>query len=454
MEVAGVRFTVVGAGRSGLAASNALASRGGDVRLVEARADATRPETLDARVTFVAGTNLPRPGDVAVLSPGVPEVSPVRAEIAAVAAEVIGEVELFYRLSPAPILAITGTDGKSTTTTMLGAIAALANPSTFVGGNLGNPLCEGLDELTRSSLAIAEISCFQLTTCVDFRPRVAIVTNIAEDHLNYHGSFDAYQVAKRRIWAAMTAEDTLILNADDPYIAAWERPSAPRIRTFSLTNPDADAYFDGTTLWLVRAGRNEALMRRDELPLLGGHNVANALAASLAADAWGIPLATAREALMAYAPLPHRLAPVATVDGVRWVNDSKATNANAAAAGIRAIDGPLLLLAGGSEKDADFTAFGALVRERSRVAILFGQTRNSLASAIGASHHTIVVETLDEAVRVARGLAEPGDTVLLGPACASFDQFKSYGHRGDVFTALVRDLARATADANIKSEGA
>jgi len=483
MQVEGVRFTVVGAGRSGLAAANALATRGGDVLLVEARADAERPAGLDPRVEFTAGTNAPRPGDVAVLSPGVPEVSPVRAEIAALAGEVIGEVELFYRLSPAPVLAITGTDGKSTVTTMLGAIAAAANPprighaptssavatlaapgatsappaadfgarpavgGTFVGGNLGNPLCEGLDGLTPGSVVVAEISCFQLTTCVDFRPRVAVVTNIAEDHLNYHGSFAAYQAAKRRIWARMTGADTLILNADDAYIAAWERPAAPRIRTFSLVNPDADAYFDGDTLWLVRAGRPEALMRRDELPLLGGHNVANALAAALAADAWGIAPTVTRATLMSYRPLPHRLTPVATLGGVRWVDDSKATNANAASAGIRAINGPLILLAGGSEKDADFTAFGALVRERSRVAILFGQTRHSLARAIGASHQTVVVETLAEAVGVARRLAEPGDTVLLGPACASFDQFKSYGHRGEVFTALVRALEAETSAA-------
>jgi len=441
MKVEGIRFTVVGAGRSGIAASNALAKRGGDVLLVEARQDAVRPEGLDARVAFTPGTNLPRSGDVAVLSPGVPEVSPVRADIAAVASEVIGEVELFYRLSPARILAITGTDGKSTTTTMLGAICATANPSTFVGGNLGNPLCEGLDGLTASSPVVAEISCFQLTTCVDFRPRVAVVTNIAEDHLNYHGSFAAYQAAKRRIWAQMTGEDTLILNADDPYIAAWERPAAPRVRTFSLHNADADAFFDGETLWLVRQDRPVPLMRRDELPLLGGHNVANALAAALAAEAWGIPLATTREALMQYQPLPHRLAPVATVEGVRWVNDSKATNANAASAGIRAIDAPLILIAGGSEKDADFTDFGALIRERTRAVVLFGQTRQTLARAVGNDHPVVVVEHLQEAVTAARGLARAGDTVLLAPACASFDQFKSYGHRGEVFTKLVHELA-------------
>lgn len=447
MQVEGKSFTVVGAGRSGIAASNVLASRGGDVRLVEARPEADRPAGLDPRVAYEAGTNAPGPGDVAVLSPGVPEVSPVRAEIAALAAEVIGEVELFYRLSPAPVLAITGTDGKSTTTTMLGAICAAANPSTFVGGNLGNPLCEGLDALHAGSVVIAEISCFQLTTCVDFRPRVAIVTNIAEDHLNYHGSFEAYMAAKRRVWARMTAEDTLILNADDPFIARWERPAAPRLRTFSLSDPAADAHFDGTHLIVRHRGEAVPFMTRAELPLLGAHNVANALASALAAEAWGVPLDLVRSALMQYTPLPHRLARVATIDGVDWINDSKATNANAASAGIRAIDAPLVLLAGGSEKDADFTAFGALVRERTKAAVLYGQTRHSLARAIGPDHPTTVVETLAEAVAVARGLAVPGDAVLLGPACASFDQFKSYGHRGDVFASLVRELAATGASA-------
>lgn len=437
----GVPFTVVGAGRSGVAAANALAARGALVRLVEARADAPRPADLDARVRFETSTNAAQPGDVAVLSPGVPEVSPVRDEIAAVAREVIGEVELFYRLCPAPILAITGTDGKSTTTTMLGQIAAAHNPATFVGGNLGNPLCEGLDDLSPASIVVAEISCFQLTTCVAFRPRVAVVTNIAEDHLNYHGSFSAYQAAKRRIWAAMEAEDTLILNADDDHIRAWERPAAPRIRTFSLRERHADAFLDGDTLVLGRAGRPEPLMARAELPVLGLHNVQNALAAALAADAWGIPVATIRAALMDYRALPHRLEPVATVGGARWINDSKATNPNAASAGIRAIDGPLILLAGGSEKDADFTELGALTRERARAVVLFGQTRQSLARAIGEGPEVTVVDTLAEAVQVAHAAAAPGDTVLLSPACASYDQFQSYGHRGEVFTALVRDLA-------------
>ncbi|MCB9728114.1 MAG: UDP-N-acetylmuramoyl-L-alanine--D-glutamate ligase [Deltaproteobacteria bacterium] len=433
MEVAGRRFTVVGAGRSGVAASNALARRGGDVQLVEARTDAERPAGLDAGVAFVAGTNAPRAGDVAVLSPGIPEVSPVRGEVAAAASEVLGEVELFWRLSPAPVAAITGTDGKSTTTTMLGAIVALSGRPTFVGGNLGNPLCEGLDALGPDHLVVAEVSCFQLTTCDTFRPQVAIVTNIAEDHLDYHGGFEPYQAAKRRIWQRMGAGDTVILNGDDPFIAAWPLPQGPAIQRFSLTDTAAEAHLEAGRLVV----HGEALMSRARLPLPGGHNVQNALAAALAAHALGIPAEVTRRALMAYQPLAHRLQPVPTEDGLRWVDDSKATNPNAAAAGIRAIDGGLILLCGGSSKDADFAQFGALVRERARLAICYGQTREALAQAIGGDR-AVVVETLAEAVAHARAAAVAGDTVLLGPACASFDQFKSYGHRGDVFRALVR----------------
>ncbi|MEZ4268872.1 MAG: UDP-N-acetylmuramoyl-L-alanine--D-glutamate ligase [Myxococcota bacterium] len=432
MEVAGKRFTVVGAGRSGVAASNALASRGGEVRLVEARPEATRPPALAPSVAFEAGTNAPRPGDIAVLSPGIPEVSPVRAEIAALASESIGEVELFWRLSPATVAAITGTDGKSTTTTMLGEIVAAAGRPTFVGGNLGNPLCEGLDELTPEHIVVAEISCFQLTTCDTFRPRVAIVTNIAEDHLDYHGGFEPYQAAKRRVYSHMGAGDTVILNGDDPYIARWPRPVGPEILSFSLVDRRAAGHLADGRLILHGA----PLMTRAELPLLGDHNVQNALGAALAAHALGIPASTIRAALMAYAPLAHRLQPVPTDDGLRWIDDSKATNPNAAAAGIRAIDGPLILLCGGSSKDADFTEFGALIRDRARAAVCYGQTRDALAAAIGPDRAT-VVETLAEAVAHARAIAAPGDTVLLGPACASFDQFKSYAHRGDVFRALV-----------------
>ena len=441
MRVEARPFTVVGAGRSGTAAANLLARRGGDVVLVESRADAERPADLDPRVAFQAGTNEVRSGDVAVLSPGIPEVSPLRGEIAAVAGEVIGEVELFARLCPAPMVAITGTDGKSTTTTMIGAIIAEAGRHTFVGGNLGNPLCDDLDTLSSDSWVVAEVSAFQLTTCDRFRPRVAVVTNIAEDHLDYHGGFAPYQAAKRRIWAAMEPGDVLILNRDDAAITAWELPTHLTIRWFSTQRRDGiDAWYEDGRLWLRSPEGPQSLMDRDELLLLGEHNVGNALAAALSCQAVGLSPQVTRRALAAYRPLPHRLEIVGVIDQVRWVNDSKATNPNAASAGLKSIDGPVILLAGGSSKDADFAGFASLVRDRARATILFGSTRETLRDAIGQGHGVIVVETLSEAVEEALRIATVGDTVLLGPACASFDQFRSYGHRGEEFCRLVNAL--------------
>jgi len=469
-EVRGLPFTVVGAARSGLAAANALARRGADVRLVDAKAALGRPAALDPAAAFEAGTNLPRPGDFAVLSPGIKETSPVRGEVAALAREVLGEIELFYRLAPptVPIAALTGTDGKSTTTTMLGAIVRAAGRRAWVGGNLGNPLCEALAESPEGPpidaptpsgavgpgavppVVVAEVSGFQLTTAVHFRPQVAVVTNIAVDHTDYHGGFEAYQAAKRRVFARMVAPDVLVLRGDDPHIATWSLPADLPVRRFAPASREAglrgplDAYLDadGALLVTTEAGP-ERLMGRDELPLLGVHNVANALAAAQAAVALGLPLEAARRGLMGYEPLPHRLRPVATVGGVLWVNDSKATNPNAATAGLQAVaaERPTILLAGGSDKRADFTALGQLIRQRTKAVVFFGQTRDQLARAVGAGHPVTLADDLPAAVAAARALAVPGDAVLLSPACASYDQFRSFEHRGEVFEELVRELA-------------
>lgn len=437
MKVEGASFTVVGAARSGLAAANYLARHGALVRLVDHNDDLARPDGLHASVEFAKGTNAVRVGDVAILSPGIPEVSPVRAEIEATASEAIGEMELFGRLCPSPIIAVTGTDGKSTVTTMIGAILREQGLETFVGGNLGNPLTTDLDKMSASSVAVAEVSCFQLTSCHTFRPKVAVVTNIAVDHVDYHGSFEAYQAAKRRVARSMAGGDTLVLNGDDPRIAMWSLNTDANIVRFSVSgNATAQARYADDALWLG----DEKLIDRAELPLLGDHNVANALAASLAAQSFGAETEVIRRALAGYEALPHRLRAVATVGGVRWINDSKATNPNAAGAALRSMVAPTILLAGGSVKEADFRELGTLISERTKAAILFGETREALAAAISASHPTLIVSGIEEAVAQARRLAESGDVVLLSPACASYDQFRSYAHRGEVFEALVRGL--------------
>lgn len=432
-ELSGSGFTVVGAGKSGIAAANVLAGRGAVVRLVDDAPERARPPGLAPEVVFVAGSHSVRAGDDVVLSPGISEVSPVRADVARDAAEVLGELELFYRLCRAPILAVTGTDGKSTVTTMLGDILRAHGQAPIVGGNLGNPLCGELDRA--ASVVVAEVSAFQLTTCLSFRPRVAVITNIAEDHLEYHGTFGRYVAAKRRVAANMGSGDVLVLNLDCHLVASTSAPLGVTVRGFS-TRRRADAWLDGDELRVD----DETLMTRAELTLPGRHNVANALAAALAAKAWGVPLPAIRGALVAYRALPHRLELVMEEDGVRWLDDSKATNPNAASAALRAIDGPIVLLAGGADKGCSLDGLAALVRSRTRAAILFGAARHRLADAIGPEHPTIVLGTLIEAVSAARRLARTGDTMLLSPACSSFDEFRSYAHRGEVFRALLRGV--------------
>lgn len=430
----GQRFTVIGAARSGLAAANHLAAHGGDVLLVDHKGGLERPPGLHPDAAFEAGTNRVRPGDVAIMSPGIPEVSPVRQTIARQASEVMGEMELFARLCPGPLLAVTGTDGKSTVTTMLGQILRAAGRTTFVGGNLGNPLTEDLDAMNATTLAVAEVSCFQLTSCDTFHPTVAVVTNIAVDHVDYHGSFEAYQAAKRRVARQMTPSDALVLNGDDPHIALWQlETEATTLRFSAAGDMEADAYFSEGSLWVGGA----LLFARDVLPLFGVHNVANALAAALAARAFGVSMAHIHEGLRTYEALPHRLRWVRDFQQVRYINDSKATNPNAASAGLLAMDRPTVLIAGGSDKDADFTAFGQVIRDRSRLVILFGQTQDALADAVGPTHPTHRASNLEEALVLARTHATPGDVVLLSPACASFDQFRSFAHRGEVFESLV-----------------
>lgn len=447
MKCAGRRVTVVGAARSGVAAANVLVARGASVTLVDREAGRPRPPRLSGGVQFWSGTDDVPAADLVVLSPGVTEQSPVRALARTRAPEVIGEVELFWRLCPSEpfVVAVTGTDGKSTVTTMLGAVWARAERGHWVGGNLGTPLCELLDAGAPPPYVLAEISAFQLTTCALFRPRVAVVTNIADDHLDYHGTFERYQAAKRRVWAAMRAGDVLVLNADDPHIALWSLPTNVTVRRFSLRDPSADGYVDGEWLWIRRAGAVERWIHRARLPLRGVHNVANALAAGLAASAAGIDLGLVADALGAYRALPHRIETVAVVDEVEWVDDSKATNPHASSAALRAFSRPVVLLAGGAHKGAALAQWSALVREKCRGVVVFGRDRAALRNALSGATQVEAVETLAEAVEVAASLARPGDVALLSPACASLDAYRSYAERGADFASLVRDRDRARA---------
>ena len=441
-----VRVSVLGIARSGLVAANWLAAAGADVLASDLRPRDQWPEGLDPRVKVADGRNEVREGDLVIISPGIRPDSPAYELAHARGREVWSDIELFGRLCPAPVIAITGTDGKSTTTAMIGDVFRACGRPPAVGGNIGIGAMGILDAVDPAGVAVLEISCFQLVHTLTLRPRVTVLTNIAEDHVDYHGSFDAYVTAKRRVLQASGAGDVVVLNRDDPILDAWTLPEGTRRFTFGAQHPvstlDA-AWVEGGSIFVDLGDGPTPLLATDALRVVGGHNVLNAMSAALVGLAMGLDPEGVADALRAFPGLEHRMEFVDEVDGVRWFNDTKATNPHAAGAVLEAIDGPVVLIAGGSEKGSDFSALGPLIAARTRAAVLNGETRERLAAAIPAGHAVEMVESMEEAVRLAAGLARPGDMVVLAPACASFDQFKDFEHRGREFKRMVHALRGA-----------
>ncbi len=435
------RYSVVGLARSGVAAANALARLGKDVLASDTKD--TLATALDPRVATHFGKNVVRAGDVVVMSPGVPPHAPIFAEAERLGCRVISEIQLFQELRPdLHVLAITGTDGKSTTTSWLGAMCAADRP-TFVGGNIGIPLTQAVHDLAHGQTVVAEVSNAQLMTAPAFHPRVAVVTNIAPEHLDYHGSFEAYVAAKHRILENLGEGDAAVLRRD-PLLGSWRAPGRARTLYFDRTPHD----LDGLTV-LPMAGRPTLVFRLDgvetqlvpvdELALPGSHNLENAMAAAGAALLHGIPAETVRGVLRRFQGLEHRLERVPTTDGINWYNDSKATNPHAAMAGLTAFSEGLVVIAGGYGKGADFREWADRVAAAAVHVVVNGKSRDEMAALLeGRVPHT-VVPTLAEAVEAARAL-RPLNAVL-SPACASFDQFTDFEHRGRTFKELVRQGA-------------
>jgi len=350
--------------------------------------------------------------------------------------EVLSDIDLFGRLCPCPIVAITGTDGKSTTTALIGELLKGAGYYVFVGGNIGLACMEGLDGLTPDSVAVLEVSCFQLTHCPTFSPAVALVTNIAEDHVEYHGSFEAYVEAKQMVFANMGLGQRLVLNGDDPEIAKWRLPPGIEVRRFGWRD-GMDVRADDSAVYVSGVRQHG----HGELRLQGRHNVENIMAAVAAVEGRFAAADRFLPALREFPGLEHRMEFVAEVGGVSWYNDSKATNPHAATAVLTAFADRFWLLAGGYEKGSDFSELGRLVGEKTLGAVLFGVTKQRIADTIPAGHPVHIVENLPQAVAKAADLARPGERVILAPACASFGEFTDFEHRGRVFKELVRKLA-------------
>ncbi len=433
------RAVVIGLGASGLAAAGLLRELGTAVTVTDLRT----PEELGGALQdlppgtrTVLGANPPEALDGAglvVVSPGVPAGAPILEEARRRGLPLVSEVELAWRQRPeATLVVVTGSNGKSTVTTMVARILSEAGRSAVAGGNLGTPACDlvrkgGWDHW------VLEISSFQAELFTELRPSVGILLNLSQDHLERHGTMEAYAAAKYRLFSRQTGEDWAVLNLDDPLAAAT--PTAARRRCFSLTR-SAEGCLEGSTLVVEGA----PLMDTSELGVGGRHNLANALAAALAARALDVERDAIRHALASFEGLPHRHRTVAEAGGVRWVDDSKATNVGAAMAALEGYpEASVHLILGGLSKGQDFSPLVPPVRRVAARVYLIGRDAARIEAALGDAAPLERCGTLAEAVRRARAAARAGDTVLLAPACASFDQFADYAERGEAFARLARE---------------
>ncbi|HUX27888.1 MAG TPA: UDP-N-acetylmuramoyl-L-alanine--D-glutamate ligase [Terracidiphilus sp.] len=449
MELKGKKVLVVGLGKSGLAAALFLRRRGAqvtvsDVRSAEALAKDI-PALLEEGIMVETGGHgllTFRRQDLIVVSPGVPLDTPELAQVKSFGLPVIGELELAARFLKGKTLAITGSNGKTTTTALVGEILEEAGLPTLVGGNIGVPVVGLIDSSTDDTWSVLEVSSFQLESTEQFHPDIAVILNITPDHLDRHGTFENYALAKERILAEQREQDFVVLNADNARAAAAASRSVAKVYWFSLEHPVLQGAWveDGYVVYRrAKDATTEPVMPLSEIPLKGEHNVENVLAAVCAAHLAGASIEAIRHAVHNFKAVEHRLEYVATVNGVEYYNDSKATNVDATAKAIAAFPSGVHLILGGKDKNSDYTQLSQLLRARVRAVYTIGSAAAKIESQLRGVVSLHTCETLDKAVNAAAAAAHPGEVVLLAPACSSFDQFESYEHRGRVFKELVNE---------------
>ena len=447
MELKGKKVLVVGLGKSGLAAALFLRHRGAqvtvsDVRSAEALAKDI-PALLDEGIMVETGGHgllTFRRQDLIVVSPGVPLNTPELAQVKSFGLPVIGELELAARFLKGRTLAITGSNGKTTTTALVGEILQKAGVPTLVGGNIGVPVVELIDQSTDETWSVLEVSSFQLESTERFHPRIGVILNITPDHLDRHGSFENYALAKERIFAAQNESDVVVLNADNARAAQAAVRSVGKVYFFSAEHSVMQGAWVEDGLLVYRAGKDEPreeIMPLSGIPLQGAHNVENVLAAVCASRQAGVSREQIRSGVEAFKAVEHRLEFVAKVDGVDFYNDSKATNVDATAKAVASFSTGIHLILGGKDKDSDYTQLAELLRARVRAIYTIGSAAAKIESQLRGVVPILSSETLDNAVNAAASAARPGEVVLLAPACSSFDQFENYEQRGRVFKELV-----------------
>lgn len=445
------KILIIGMGKSGLAAAKTLAAAGADITITDTKEAKELAEALQTlagwQIKIITGgcpEVRPEQFELVVTSPGVPVWAKPLQQAVKHGIPVFSEIELAYRFAQGPMVAITGTNGKTTTTALIGQMFKDTGRSVSVAGNIGIPLIQEVVQKPRSHVFIVEVSSFQLEWVEEFHPQVALITNLAPDHLERHGTMADYLAAKERIFQKQTEKDYTIINYDDLVIRELAKETLGQVIFFSRQHKlEKGVFANGENIYLRTGADEEVVCSLAELTMPGTHNLENVLGAVAAGWAMGLSPSQMARTLRTFPGVPHRLERVAKIRGVEYINDSKGTNPEAAIKAIEAFAQPLILIAGGSSKgNVDFTAFAQQINERVQDLILVGETAEEILIAVQETGfaRARVVADLEEGIGLAADLARPGDLVLLSPACASFDFFKDFEHRGEVFKNLVLRL--------------
>jgi UDP-N-acetylmuramoylalanine--D-glutamate ligase len=447
MDVKGKRVLVVGMGKSGIASALFLADHGARVAVSDTKSEEELhheiPQLLDRGIEVQAGYHAERlfkEQELIVISPGVPYDVPQLVQARQAGIPVIGEVELASRYLKGHTVAITGSNGKTTATSLVGEIIATGGKKTLVGGNIGTPAISFVDEATDDAWIVLEVSSFQLETIETFHPQIAVVLNVTPDHLDRHRTFENYAAAKSRIFENQVATDFTVLNADDKTCFAMAENTKAQVYWFGRQHSvERGGFVRGESIVWTDGRREQTIMRTSDIGLKGAHNLENVLGAICAGMLAGVDPADIRRAVAAFRAVEHRLEFVANVRGVAYYNDSKATNVDATIKALESFPGRIHLILGGKDKGSDYSVLNSLLSERVVRVYTIGAAATKIESQIKGAP-IVSSGTIDNAVRQASEQATAGDIVLLAPACASFDQFMSYEHRGRVFKDLVRQL--------------
>jgi len=450
MVVAGKKVLVFGTGISGIGAVKLLEDHGAQIVLFDGnvKADVTKiRERLqeNSKAEIILGTlpeEVMKELDLAVLSPGVPTDLPVVNAMRDAGIQIIGEVELAYSFGKGDVLAITGTNGKTTTTSLLGEIMKNYQEDVFVVGNIGNPYTVAADLMTEKTIAVAEMSSFQLETIITFAPKVSAILNFTPDHLDRHHTMEAYVEAKKNIANNQTEDNWCVLNYEDPLTREFGENVKTQVLYFSSQHKlEKGIYLDNGNI-IYKNPEEIVVCHVDELQILGVHNYENVMAAVAMAAVYGVPMNVIRDTVKQFGGVAHRIEYVAEKNGVVYYNDSKGTNPDAAIKGIQAMNRKTVLLGGGYDKDSEYTEWIEAFDGKVKKLVLLGQTKEKIARDADKCgfHDYVFAETFEEAVMMAVEIAEPGEAVLLSPACASWGMFKNYEERGDKFKEIVNSL--------------